>query len=141
MNFFSSSFKEKLSDVLRTKHPILITGLIGTGKLFCTKRALEDLNVDFEIIPDISKYEDILRVWKTISKAPEKNYVLDISIEKLHSAFSPLAESALNGTEVSLVTKKLNLKFVVSGKFIVVTRASDEKSFDAFKSRFYHIEG
>lgn len=138
MKIFSNEYKETIANALKGKFPILVTGLHGSGKLYATKRVLQDLNYDFEVIEEIRAYTDIPKVWKQIAKAPDKNYLLDISNHSMCSAFKPFLESVKEGTEIVFATKNLNLKFVMTGKLVVVTHTDIDES---FKSRCIHIEG
>lgn len=135
MKLFSNEFKELIGKLHSSTIPVLITGLAGSGKLFATKRVLQDLNIDFELISDVY-LSDIARVYKTISKAPEKTYLLDISDGKHASMFKPLYDSERKHP-VSFASKNLNLNFIFTGKIYIVT---GNNVCHTVINRCYHIE-
>jgi hypothetical protein len=136
MNLFGNEFKELIARLVQsTVQSVLITGLNGSGKVFSTKRALEDAKVDFHLINDAAK--DISFLYKTISKAPDKNYMLDVDRGEDMYHITPIIDS--NGKhEVLYKTAKLEFKFVFTGKLFIVTTPGVDK---AISDRCFHIEG
>lgn len=137
MNFYGQQFRTIFKNYLQSVHPILVTGLAGSGKLHCTKIALQDANVDFKLI-NVDKYYDIGQLYREVSNEPDKVYLIDLVDNKLIHSIKPLLERG----EVMYATKSIQLKFNFTGRLIVVCRELDGiKESKSIIDRCLHIEG